>query len=125
VTGVCYFDRQPVSSDRLADLAAMHPVLSADIEAPSFQLYVDGDTVRVSGAVDFFSVDQLRRILDDAPKLTERVLDLSEVDYVHHRALLAVNELATEGRPVRVKSNSIVHHMWSLLNMPSPALEFC
>jgi hypothetical protein len=125
VTGVCYFDRQRVPPERMADLATMHPVLSADIAAPTFQLYVDGDTVRVSGAVDFFSVEQLRRILDDAPKLTDRILDLSDVEYVHHRALLSLNELATEGRTVRLKTQSIVRNMWSLLDMPSAALEFC
>lgn len=126
VSGVCYFDRRRVRRERLADLAVMHPVLSADFDAPSFQLFVDGDVVRVVGALDYFCVQRLRRILLAAPRTTERVLDVSEVDFAHHGALWALNDLAGNGRRVRLSgAKDIVRRVWQVLDPPAPALEFC
>lgn len=126
VGGVCYFDHRLVSSERMADLAVMHPVLSADFEAPSFQIFVDGDAVRVVGALDYFCIEKLRRILGAAPKITDRVLDISEVEFVHHGALRAFNDLAGNDRAVRLSGVSdVVRRVWKLLDVASPALEFC
>jgi hypothetical protein len=126
VGGVCYFDRRRVSRERMADLAVMHPVLSADFEAPSFQIFVDGDAVRVVGALDYFCVEQLRRILGAAPRVTERVLDVSRVEFIHHGALCALNDLAASDRTVRLSgASNMVRRVWKLLDLASPALDFC
>jgi len=127
VQGVCYFDRRRVPSDRLADLALLHPVLSAGFESPpSFQLFADGDAVRVAGALDYFHADQLQRILSSVPALTGQILDLSETEYVHHRAPLILSQLATDGHPVRLRGVSpIVRKMWDLLGSTSQRLVFC
>jgi hypothetical protein len=126
VGGVCYFDRRRVSSERMADLAVMHPVLSADFQTPSFQIFVDGDAVRVVGAVDYFCIEQLRRILDAAPRVTERVLDISGAEFIHHGALWALNDLAVDGHSVRLcGANGMVQRVWKLLDLESPALDFC
>jgi hypothetical protein len=126
VSGVCYFDRRRVPSERLADLAVMHPVLSADFVAPSFQLFAEGDTVRVEGALDYFCIEQLRRILVAAPPLTRRALDISEVEFIHHGCLYALNALAGEDRPIRLRgAQKIVQRVWALLEVESPALVFC
>jgi len=126
VGGVCYFDRRRVSPERLADLAVMHPVLSADFAAPSFQIFADGDGIRVVGALDYFCIERLRRVLAAAPNVTERALDISGVEFIHHGALGALNDLAGNDRTVRLSgANEIVQRVWKLLDLASPALEIC
>lgn len=126
VSGVCYFDRRRVPRERMDDLAAMHPVLSADFEAPSFQIFVDGDVVRVVGAVDYFCVEQLRRILGAAPEVTGRALDVSEIEYMHHGALWTLNDLAGEDRRIRLSgATDSVQRVWKLLDLEPGGLELC
>lgn len=126
VGGVCYFDRRRVPRERMADLAVMHPVLSADFRAPNFQIFADGDAVRVVGALDYYCIQQLRRILWAAPTVTERALDISEVEFMHHGALVALNDLASDGRTVRLTgATNIVQRVWKLLDLAPSGLEFC
>lgn len=126
VGGVCYFDRRRVPSGRMADLAVMHPVLSADFEAPSFQIFVDGDAFRVVGALDYFCIEQLRRIVRSAPTVTTRTLDISEAEFIHHSALWALNDLAAQQHRISLYgATDIVRRVWSLLDLASPALDFC
>lgn len=126
LTGVCYFDRRAVVPGRLADLAVIHPVLSAGFDEPSFQLVVDGDVVHMVGEVDRFSVDQLHRLLSSSTTHNRVVLDLSGLDFIDHRALLTLNQLALEGHGLRVRAaKPLVRHIWQLLDLQAPALEFC
>jgi hypothetical protein len=126
VNGVCYFDRERVENDRLADIAAMHPVLSLNFGAPSFQLFIDDDAVRVIGDLDTACAEQLRRILASAPKLLERLLDLSGVEFIDHRALLVLNDVASDGQMLRLRgARAIARRVWDILDVPTPALEFC
>lgn len=125
VTGICYFDRQVVQSARLADLSATHPVLSVGFAQPRFQVYVDDDAVRVTGDIDHWAVEQLRRILTVTPNLPELALDLSDVGFLDHGALVVLNQLAREGRPLRVRgARTIVRRVFELLDLPHPGLEF-
>jgi anti-anti-sigma regulatory factor len=125
VTGVCYFNRHAVPEDRLADLAVVHPVLSG-LDEPSLQLFVDDDVVRLVGAVDYWCADQLRRVLETSTNRADLALDLSELEFVDHQGLLALNQAAHQGNRLRVRgAKPIVRHLWSLLDVASPALEFC
>lgn len=125
VTGVCYFDRQTVPSDRLADLAAIHPVLSTDFEKPSFQLFVDDDAVAVVCELDTSCAEQLRRVFSSLPKRPDLVLDFSGVEFIDHRALLILNEVAGAGDGLAVRgAKPIVQRIWRFLDVARPALEF-
>ncbi|HEX4564027.1 MAG TPA: MEDS domain-containing protein [Solirubrobacteraceae bacterium] len=125
VTGICYFDRRQMSEDRLSDLASLHPVCAVGSVEPPFSFFIDGDAVAVTGALDAWSAEQFRRILDTAPDEEALVLDLSETEFVDHRALLALNAVASAQRPVRIRhAPSILRRMPSLLAIPTPHLSF-
>jgi anti-anti-sigma regulatory factor len=126
LNGVCFFDAGRIPDDRLSDLATVHPVLSGEFEPPSFQLFVDGDSAIVTGALDHWSADRLRRILSNASTFSALGLDLSAVEFVDHRALLALQEVASHVGPIQLRGASpIVRKVWELLDVDSPALEFC
>jgi hypothetical protein len=125
VTGICYFDRGALSDDRQSDLASLHPVRATSSVEPSFSFFVDGDAVSVTGSLDAWSADQFRRIIDTSPDELALVLDLSHAEFVDHRALLALNSVATAERPVRIRrAPSIVRRMPSLLAISTPYLCF-
>ena len=126
ITGVCYFDGGQVPRDRLEQVAVLHPVLCREMGAPRFSLFVDGDAVRVLGVLDTFGTDQLRRILMSAPRLSELPLDVSAANFIDHRALLTLEQVARAGRPIRLRAASaVVHKLWALLGIAQPALQFC
>jgi hypothetical protein len=126
ISGVCFFDSRVVPDDRLVDIGVLHPVLSADFAMPSFRWFADDGVARVVGELDMFSVEQLRRLLDSAPQLTDGGIDLTDTDFIDHSALLTLNEVARTRRTVQVHgAKPIVRRLWDLLDVPEPALEFC
>lgn len=126
LTGVCYFDRIKVPGARLDDLAAVHPVRCATFAAPCFQVFCDDETLSVAGEMDSLAADQIRRVIGVAVESTGRELDISKVGFIDHRALLTLEQLARSGLSVRVRGASgVVRRLWQLLDVPSPALEFC
>ena len=125
VTGVCYFDRGVLDARRQSDIAALHPVRAESSVEPPFSLFADGDAVSVTGALDAWSAEQFRRVLDTSPGADALVVDLSHAEYVDHRALLALNEVASAERPVRIRrAPGIVQRMPSLLSISTPYLSF-
>jgi len=125
VTGICYFDRGALDEERQSDIAALHPVCAESSIEPPFSLFADGDAVSVTGALDAWSADQFRRVLDTAPGEHALVLDLSHAEYVDHRALLALNAIASAERPIRIRrAPSIVQRMPLLLSISTPYLSF-
>src|SRR5256714_2490526 len=106
VTGICYFDGRKLSSDRRADLGAVHPVRSVSVPPAPFSFVVDGNAVLVTGTLDFWSEDQFQRLLRTAPDDAPLTLDLSHVEFVDHRALLALNAAASPTRPVHISHAS-------------------
>jgi hypothetical protein len=92
---------------------------------PPFSLFADGDAVSVTGALDAWSAEQFRRVLYTSPGADALVVDLSHAEYVDHRALLALNEVASAERPVRIRrAPGIVQRMPSLLSISTPYLSF-
>jgi anti-anti-sigma regulatory factor len=125
VTGICYFDRGALSDDRRSDLAALHPVRSASSDEPPFTLLADDDAVSVSGTVDTWSADQFRRIVDTTPGDGPLVVDLSRADFIDHRALLALNAVASAGRPIHICGASPpLPKLPALLGIATPHLRF-
>ena len=125
VTGICYLDSRKLSSDRRADLAAVHPVRSVTAPPTPFSFVVDGDAVFVTGTLDFWSEDQFQRLLRAAPDDGPLTLDLSGAEFVDHRALLALNAAATPTRPVRISHAShLFRQLKTTLDVPMPHLRF-
>jgi hypothetical protein len=125
VTGICYFDRSALSDDRRSDLAALHPVRSASSDEPPFTLLADDDTVALSGTVDAWSADQFRRIVDTTPDDGPLVVDLSHADFVDHRALLALNAVASAARKIHIRgARSPLPDLPALLGITTPHLRF-
>jgi hypothetical protein len=126
VLGVCYFDLQRVPIDRLAQLSAMHPVRCVEFPQPSFQVFCDADALRVLGELEGLNTDQVRRVVGAAVSVTGRELDISELEFIDHHALLALDQVARSGASVRLRgARNIVHRVWGLLDVTTPALEFC
>ena len=125
VTGICYFDSRKLSSDRRADLAAVHPVRSVTAPPTPFSFIVDGDAVFVTGTLDFWSEDQFQRLLRSTPDDGPLTLDLSQAEFVDHRALLALNAAATPTRPVRIsRASHLFRQLKTMLDVPMPHLRF-
>jgi MEDS: MEthanogen/methylotroph, DcmR Sensory domain len=125
VTGVCYFDARRLSAERKADLAAVHPVRSTSGVEPPFSFIVDGDAVAVTGTLDTWSVSRLQRVLDAAPEDEPLVVDLAGAEFVDHRALMALNAIASPTRPVRVRrAPAIIRELASMLELATPDLTF-
>lgn len=126
IVGVCYFDLRRVPSHRMAELAAMHPVRYEEFPEPTFQVFCDADALRVLGDLDAFHADQVRRVVGTAVSVTGRELDISELEFIDHRTLLTLDEVARSGASVRLRgARAIVHRVWNLLDLKTPALEFC
>src|SRR5579884_2364040 len=118
VTGVCYFDRTTLSEERQADLAALHPVRGAGDVEPSFSWFADGDAVRVNGALDALSAQQLRRVLDTVPTDGPLVIDLSHAEFVDHHALYVLAQSATADRPLHIRGGAHLRKLASLIGAP-------
>jgi hypothetical protein len=125
VTGICYFDRDALSDERLGDLSALHPVRSVGSVEPAFSLFVNDDVVSVTGTLDLWSSDQFARILDTTPDDRALIVDLSGAEFVDHRALLALNDAASAKRPVRIRQASrLLRELPSLIELATPHLRF-
>ncbi|HZU76269.1 MAG TPA: MEDS domain-containing protein [Dehalococcoidia bacterium] len=104
VTGICFFNTSELTRQRQDDLAALHPVRSTGDVEPRFSLFADGDAVFVVGAVDAAAAEQLRRLLSVSHR--ELVVDLSAAHLMDEQALLAIAQVATTQRPLRVRGNA-------------------
>jgi hypothetical protein len=106
VTGICFFDRTALSAERLADIAALHPVRRADEhDGPAFTLFVDRDAVLLIGALGANASDQLRRLLTAIDFKQKAVIDLSAAHLLDNEALLALVEFASAERPLMLRGN--------------------
>jgi hypothetical protein len=124
VIGICYFDRQALADERLADLAALHPIRGANAVQPEFTFFSDDGAVSVTGALEPWSSDRFARVLSTAPGDEPLVVDLSRAEFVDHRALLTLNQAATAVRPVDIRGASrVFSELPSLLGLPTPHLR--
>jgi anti-anti-sigma regulatory factor len=125
VIGVCYFDADKVRPDRMADLAAAHPVLPSSFAEPAFQLFCDDGVLRVVGCLEALFAHQLRRAVNRLPADRPATIDLSGAEFVDHRALLVLNDAATSQRPIVLRgTGAVVRKLWDLLDLPESHLSF-
>lgn len=93
-SAMCGYRHPDVGADTVAQLACLHP--QADPE-PAFRLHAGPTGTVLSGEVDLAGRQLLRDALDRAglPVVSGRiVLDAAALDYVDHRGLLVLSELA-------------------------------
>jgi hypothetical protein len=106
VTGICFFDRGALSSQRMSDLAALHPMWpQANAAAPPFALFADRDSVLLVGSIGAGASAQLRRLLATVEFGLKPSLDLSAVHPLDDSALLVLGELASAERPLTLVGN--------------------
>lgn len=120
VTGICYFDRQRVDEARLADLAALHPLRSTSTPDPLFQVFVDGDSLRVVGTLDYTSADRFRRALAVLPPSGRLTLDFAGVDFVDHHGIVTLWEAGRGRRTLAIRhARPVVRTMLDVLEVPA------
>ena len=101
VTGICFFDSSTLTPERLADLAAMHPMrMAGGPLEPAFTVFVDRDAVLVIGSLSVDSSEQLRRLLPAIDFEQKPAVDLSAAHPVDNEALLTLAALASAERPL-------------------------
>ncbi len=125
VTGICFFDSSAIDSDRRADLAAVHPMRLATSGRPRFNMFADDDAILMRGTFDTWSARQFGRILTTTPDDGPLLVDLAGAEFVDHRALLALNRVATKARPVLVRgADPAMRKLPGLLGIETPHLRF-
>jgi hypothetical protein len=94
VTGVCWFDRSQVPPAALAAVLNRHPASTGESQT-TWRLHHDhgraGAELRLSGEIEAFDVDELLLAIEVETALTPGTdgveIDVSDVGYLHHRAL--------------------------------------
>lgn len=103
-SAMCAYDRTRLETDAIAEIACMHPASSAG--ATPFRLHaVSGGAAALAGEVDRFSAGLFAKALDRAALAAvagEIVIDAGRLDFVDHRALLVLAEIARRAHAVVV-----------------------
>lgn len=124
INGICYFDAGQVSAQRLADIAALHPVVNVAL-THRFCLTFDGAVVRVAGAIEPFDQAQIRRLLHAAPELTRCIIDIAHAEFVDYRFLCALHDAAKPDQPIQVRGAlPALRRVWDTLDVKEPAVAF-
>lgn len=124
VTGICVFDRGALSGERQAELAALHPVRSTSSVEPPFCLFSDGDALVVTGRLDGSCAERFRRMLETVPVDRPLVMDVSAAGFGDPDALLAIAELASATRPVRIRGREHVRRLLADAGLTTPQVRF-
>lgn len=97
LTAMCAYDVTRLDADHVLDMAVLH-ASGREGWAP-FQLRAAAHAdMQLAGSVDAFSADQLGEALDRIRTADPKgmvVIDASDVDFLDHRALSALNDHAT------------------------------
>lgn len=119
MTALCCYDRRRLPDSLLSDLVAVHPTSHAPERMAPFRFFTrEPDTLALEGEVDYFSADDLVRLLDMAPDADGRSvsLDLGGLGFVDHHGVMALVRYA---RSFRAKG------VLSFQNVPHPVARLC
>lgn len=107
MAALCCFERDVLPDAALAAIASAHPVVDRRLrDLAPFRLFARADAVVIAGEVDAFSSGTLRQLLSaDEGEVGDRVLDLDELAFVDHTALLALQEYADR---VRAQGGTVI-----------------
>lgn len=125
VTGICFFDSSALSAERLADVAALHPVRAeADAVQPPFSLFADRDAVLIVGSLGTAASDQLRRLLATVDFTLKPAIDLSAAHLLDDSALAVLAGYASAERPLTLLGNDHLRRRLSSLEPLGEHLRF-
>lgn len=120
-SAMCGYDRRAIDRDALEDIACMHPLGSEGTSA--FCLFaVDDHTLALRGEIDIASQPAFERALArvDPPGRRNLVLEISGLEFVDHRGLLALSRYASahEIMIVLQSESAIVRRLIEVLGIP-------
>jgi hypothetical protein len=127
LTVMCGYRSDQLPGEVLSDAAALHPVAYAPASPPPFRVWSEDGRVVVSGDVDTFGADRLRRLLASADLGRPAVvLDLSRVTFIDLAGVRSVASwaMAHAERSARVDvtgASRLFRRMWDLLGPPRSA----
>ena len=95
MAALCCYDRRALPDAILGDLACVHRTSNRPAEIAPFHLYAGREGLALSGEVDAFSADDLRRLLDTATAPgADLVLELDQLEFIDHHGLMAIADHA-------------------------------
>jgi ABC-type transporter Mla MlaB component len=118
-TAMCAY-RGDLSSEALADVASVHPLVRAPEGVPPFQVFHDENRVVLTGSVDTFTAGRLGQVLAGSPTARPAtVLDLGLLEFID---IAGCRLLATWAQgldePLQVTGASrLLQRMWRLLEL--------
>jgi hypothetical protein len=118
LSAMCCYDRRALPKPIVADLARVHPAVCGDDGLAPFRIFAgdDRNTLMLDGEVDYFSAEDLDRLLALAmPEGSRTVIDLGALEFVEQHGLRRIVARASDpgGGPPRVR------------NLPEPARRLC
>lgn len=122
--GVCWFDTDVVSPDRVDQLASIHPDSYGHGRPSSFRLLAGPDGVRLLGDLDPHEVDRLVGLLGRTPHDGELTLDVAEARYVHHTLFSALERGAPDVRRIRITgARGTLRRVWDVVGDDTSRVE--
>jgi ABC-type transporter Mla MlaB component len=103
VTGLCAFDKEKVDAGRLRHLATLHPLSSASSPVPQFRLYSEAGVLRIEGQLDSSAVTQLWLALENLPRGTQVIVDLTTARLMSRAVLAGLAQLCESGVHVTIR----------------------
>ena len=107
LSAMCCYDRRVLPKPIVSDLARVHPLArDADGLAP-FRIFATDqrNTVVLDGEVDYFSADDLDRLLTLAlPSDASSVLDLSELHFIDQHGVMRIAKRGADNDGLRLRN---------------------
>jgi anti-anti-sigma regulatory factor len=93
ISALCGYRRDTLPEPFLSDLAAVHPASNLPARSIPFHLFAEPGCLVLSGEVDFFSAEDLDRVLELACEPGDRIaFDLAELSFIDHHGLEVLAE---------------------------------
>jgi anti-anti-sigma regulatory factor len=88
ISALCGYQREALPEPFLSDLAAVHPASNLSSRSIPFHLFAESGALVLSGEVDFFSAEDLDRVLELACEPGDRIaFDLAALEFIDRHGL--------------------------------------
>lgn len=119
----CAYHRSTIGEEAAQELLASHALFHDDRVPVPFQVFGDGNEVKLIGEVDAFSAPMFQRILARVGEPEPVVLDLSEAEFVDHHALLAIAR--SSARLDLRGASPTLRRLWDMMDLSvTPGVRF-
>ena len=106
ITALCAVDQKKVDVDALRLLAMLHPLSSASSPAPPFRLFSAAGKLRAEGDLDPLAVISMWRAIEDLPRGTGVLVDLTTAKLTSHAVLTGLGQLCHSEVDVTIRGES-------------------